>query len=125
MFIRDIKNCEYFRTMDETLLCEILHPDREEENLKINLSIAHAILKPNESSLVHKLKTSVEIYYILKGKGIMHVDGETEEIHPEQVIYIPANSNQYIENTGNEELKFLCIVYPMWKEDDEEIVKTP
>lgn len=125
MFIRDIRNCEYFRAMDETLLCELLHPDREEENLKINLSIAHTILKPNESSLVHKLKTSVEIYYILKGKGIMHIGDEAEEIHPGQVIYIPSNSNQYIENTGNEELKFLCIVNPMWKEEDEEIVKTP
>jgi mannose-6-phosphate isomerase-like protein (cupin superfamily) len=123
MIIRDIKNCDYFRAMDKTLLCELLHPDKENEDLKIDFSIAHAVLKCGESSIVHRLKTSVEIYYILQGKGIMHIGDEAEEIHPGQVIYIPANSNQYIENTGNEELKFLCIVNPMWKEEDEEIVK--
>ncbi|HML05711.1 MAG TPA: cupin domain-containing protein, partial [Methanobacterium sp.] len=110
MIIRDIKDCEYSRVMDETLLCELLHPDREHENLKIDLSIAHAVLKVGESSLAHRLKNSVEIYYILQGKGIMHIDNESEEVQSGQAIYIPANSKQYIENIGNDELKFLCIV---------------
>jgi mannose-6-phosphate isomerase-like protein (cupin superfamily) len=122
MLIRDIKKCEYFKVMDETILCELLHPEKENKDLKINFSIAHAILKISESSLPHKLKTSVEIYYILQGKGIMHIDDEAEEVHSGQIIYIPENSKQYIENIGNEELKFLCIVNPMWKEEDEELV---
>jgi mannose-6-phosphate isomerase-like protein (cupin superfamily) len=122
MLIRDIKNCKYFKAIDKTILCELLHPERECEDLKINYSIAHAILKAGELSLVHRLKTSVEIYYILEGKGIMHIDDEKETVNPGQVIYIPANSKQYIENIGNNELKFLCIVYPMWKEKDEELV---
>jgi mannose-6-phosphate isomerase-like protein (cupin superfamily) len=124
MIIRDIKDCEYFRAMDKTLLCELLHPDRESEDLKIDLSIAHAVLNAGESSIVHMLKTSVEIYYILEGKGMMHIDDENEEVYPGQVIYIPAKSKQWIENIGNSELKFLCIVYPMWKEEDETLVET-
>lgn len=108
--------------MDNTLLCELLHPERENEELKINFSIAQAILKRNESSLAHRLKTSVELYYILEGKGLMHIDDEKEEVQPGQVIYIPENSTQYIENIGYGELKFLCIVYPVWKEADEELV---
>ena len=122
MIIRDIKNCEYVKVMDKTTLCELLHPDKEYEDLKIDFSIAHAVLKAGKSSLAHKLKTSVEIYYILEGKGIMHIDDEESEVHPGQVIYIPANSKQCIKNVGNDELKFLCIVYPMWKEEDEELV---
>lgn len=122
MMIRDIKNCEYSRVMDKTLLCELFHPKKEDIKLEMDLSIAHAILGINESSLSHKLKTSVEIYYILEGKGIMHIDNEAEEVQQGQIIYIPANSTQYIENIGNEELKFLCIVNPMWKEEDEELV---
>ena len=124
MLIRDIKKCKYFRAMDKSLLCELLHPDREHEDLKIDYSIAHAVLKNGESSFVHKLKTSVEIYYILEGKGIMNIDDEKEEVHPGQVIYIPENSKQWIENIGNDELKFLCIVYPLWKGEDEELIKT-
>lgn len=122
MLIRDIKNCNYFKALDKTILCELLHPDREREDLKIDYSIAHAVLKAGEASLVHKLKTSVEVYYILEGKGIMHIDDETEEVQPGQVIYIPQNSKQHIENTGNEELKFLAIVYPTWRAEDEELV---
>jgi mannose-6-phosphate isomerase-like protein (cupin superfamily) len=122
MLIRDIKNCNYFKALDNTILCELLHPEKENKDLKINYSIAHAVVKAGESSLVHKLKTSIEIYYILEGKGIMHIDDESEEVQPGQVIYIPANSRQYIQNTGDGELKFLAIVHPMWSADDEEII---
>lgn len=122
MIIKDIRGCEYSRVMDETFLCELLHPDKDDKNINMDLSIAHAILGINESSLPHKLKTSVEIYYILEGKGIMHIDNEAEEVQQGQIIYIPANSTQYIENIGNEKLKFLCIVSPMWKEEDEKLV---
>lgn len=122
MLIRDIKNCSYFKALDKTILCELLHPKNEEEELNINYSIVHAVLKAGKSSLVHKLKTSTEVYYILEGKGIMHIDDESEEVIPGQAIYIPANSSQYIENTGSDELKFLAIVYPMWKEEDEELI---
>ncbi|MBI5679541.1 MAG: cupin domain-containing protein [Methanobacterium sp.] len=123
MIIRDIKNCNYFQALDKTSICELLHPDRDNEDLKIDFSIAHAILNVDESSIAHKIKNSVEIYYILEGNGTMHIDDDSEDVQPGQVIYIPANSNQYIENTGNKELKFLCIVSPMWREEDEELVK--
>ena len=122
MIIRDIQNCEYFEAMDKTILCELLHPDREDGDFKMDLSVAHAILKPLDSSIPHKLKNSVEIYYILQGKGIMHIDEEMEEVKSGQIVYIPPNSKQYLENTGNEELKFLCIVNPKWHEEDEELV---
>lgn len=122
MLIKDIKNCNYFEALDKTILCELLHPKNEKEDLKIDYSIVHAVLKAGESSLVHKLKTSVEVYYILEGKGIMHIDDESEEVQPGQVIYIPANSKQYIQNTSDDELKFLAIVYPMWHAEDEELI---
>ena len=81
MLIKDIKNCTYFKAMDKTALCELLHPKNEIEDLKINFSIAHAILKIGESSLSHVLNSSVEIYYIIEGKGIMNIDNEKEEVN--------------------------------------------
>ncbi len=122
MLIKDIKNCNYFKALDKTILCELLHPDQENGDLKVNYSIAHAVLKAGASSLIHRLKTSIEVYYILEGKGLMHIDDESEEVQPGQVIYIPANSKQYIQNIGDSELKFLAIVYPTWHEDDEELI---
>jgi len=122
MVVRDIKKCDYFKALDNTTICELLHPKNEEGGLKIDYSIAHAILKAGESSLVHKLKNSAEVYYILDGEGIMYIDDESEEVKSGQVIYIPPNSKQHIENTGKGELKFLAIVYPMWNEENEELV---
>lgn len=112
MIIRDIESCEYFEAMDKPILCELLHPDREDEDLKMDLSISHAILEPLKSSIPHKLKNSVEIYYILQGKGIMHIDEEREDVKSGQIIYIPPNSKQYLENTENEELTFFVLSIP-------------
>ncbi len=33
--------------------------------------------------------------------------------------YIPPDSVQWIENIGDSDLKFLCMVYPPWSEKDE------
>ncbi|MBM4240632.1 MAG: cupin domain-containing protein [Euryarchaeota archaeon] len=121
MIIKDTKNCNYFRALDKTLICELLHPDREDQDLKMQFSIAHTILKSGESSMSHKLKKSVEVYYILEGKGLMHIDDESAEIQSGQAIYIPPNAKQWIENIGDSDLKFLCMVYPPWREEDEEL----
>jgi mannose-6-phosphate isomerase-like protein (cupin superfamily) len=119
MLIKDIKKSKYIKVIDETTLCELLHPAKEEVDL--GCSIAHAILEPGESSLPHKLGKSVEIYYILEGKGVMHINEEEENVQSGQAIYVPTNDRQWIENVGNYELKFLCIVTPPWNKADEEL----
>ncbi len=119
MLIKDLKNCDEILAGDNTALRELLHP--EKENLNLRYSLAHAVLKPGTNSLPHRLKTS-EVYYILEGEGIMYVDNESAKVRPHQAIYIPPNSIQYIQNTGNFDLKFLCIVDPAWKPEDEEVV---
>lgn len=121
MIVKTQNSCKYFRALDETLICELLHPEREKSDLKMNFSIAHAILKPGESSLPHRMKSSVEIYFILEGKGLMHIEKEAEEVKVNQAVYIPPGSVQWIDNIGNTDLKFLCIVNPPWKEEDEEL----
>jgi mannose-6-phosphate isomerase-like protein (cupin superfamily) len=122
MLIKDIQNCEYFKALDNAILCELLHPAKEDEALEIRCSIAHAIVKPGATTLPHKLKISAEVYYTLEGEGRMYIDDESADVHPGQAIYIPPNSKQYIQNTGNTDLKILCIVYPMWRMEDEEVL---
>ena len=68
----------------------------------------------------HKLK-ACEVYYIIAGQGLMHIDEKSLEVGPECTVYIPPNSTQYIENTGNSDLIFLCIVDPPWRLEDEEV----
>lgn len=122
MLIKDIQNGKYFRAIDNTILCELLHPAKEDEALEIRCSIAHAIVKPGVTTVQHRLKTSAEVYYILDGEGVIYIDDESADVHSGQAIYIPPNSKQNIQNTGNYNLKILCIVYPMWRMEDEEVL---
>lgn len=119
MFIKDLKECPEFLAGDKTILKELLHPDKQ--NIKLRYSFAHATLKLDKTSTPHMLKTS-EVYYILEGEGIMHIDDESEKVKSGQAIYIPPNAKQYIENTGKTDLKFLCIVDPAWRKEDEVVL---
>lgn len=120
MFIRDLRDCAEFIAGDDTILRELLHPEKAELNLRY--SLAHARVLPGKSSYRHKLKTS-EVYYILEGEGLMHIDDEAEIVKPHQAVYIPPGAIQFIENTGGSDLVFLCIVDPAWREEDEEICR--
>ena len=122
MIIKDLKTAKYFKTVDGTFICELLHPERENAKINMNCSLAHAILKPGESSHPHRLKESAEIYFILEGKGLMHIGEEEAVLEPGQAVYIPPGEIQFIENISKNELKFLCIVSPPWSVEDDEIV---
>ena len=119
MFIKDLHDCPEFFAGDNTILRELLHPDKADLNLRY--SLAHAMLKPGKTSQPHKLKTS-EVYYILEGEGVMHIDDETAKVLPGQAVYIPPDSSQFIHNAGNIDLKFLCIVDPAWRKVDEDVL---
>nr|WP_319373583.1 cupin domain-containing protein [uncultured Methanobacterium sp.] len=119
MLIKSIEKCEYFQVADKTVLCELLHP--KNENIEMGCSIAHAVLDEDKASLPHKLNNSVEIYYIIKGKGKMHIDHESADVKPGDAIYIPPESVQWIKNTGKSSLEFLCVVTPAWQGTDEEL----
>lgn len=116
MRVRDLKDCAEFVAGDKTNLRELLHPERTGGDFRY--SLAHATVNAGESSVPHALKTS-EVYYILDGEGEMHIDSESEGVHAGQVVVIPPNARQCIRNTGRIDLKFLCIVDPAWKSEDE------
>lgn len=121
MFTKKLSDCEQFLAGDSTILRELLHPDKAD--LQLRYSLAHAIVRPGDTSLKHALKTS-EVYYILSGNGIMHINEKTEKVTPGTAIYIPPLAIQYIHNPGPEDLVFLCIVDPAWREEDEVIMKS-
>ena len=114
MLVKDIRDCSYFTAKDDSILCELLHPLREEGEIALRCSIAHARLPRGMSTLPHKLQESAEVYYILEGEGVLHVDRESTEVKPGRAVYVPPGAVQYLENTGDGELSFLCIVDPMW-----------
>jgi mannose-6-phosphate isomerase-like protein (cupin superfamily) len=118
MLIRSLSACEEFIAGDNTILRELLHPDKLD--IALRYSLAHAIVKPGEISQLHSLTTS-EVYYILVGKGIMHIDDEQKEVFQGDAIYIPPHAKQCIHNHGESDLTLLCIVDPAWQKEDETV----
>jgi mannose-6-phosphate isomerase-like protein (cupin superfamily) len=116
MLVRKLQECEEFIAGDHTILRELLHPDKQDINLRY--SLAHAVLAVGKTSLPHALKTS-EVYYILSGKGEMHINQESQIVEEGDAIYIPPNTKQFISNCGDIPLVFICLVDPAWRKEDE------
>lgn len=116
MLVQKLSNCDEFLAGDSTRLRELLHPDKQP--LALRYSLAHATLPVGETSQPHSLKTS-EVYYILSGKGEMHIGDETQLVEPGDAVYIPPQARQFIANCGSEPLIFICIVDPAWRREDE------
>lgn len=121
MLIRKLQNCPEFMAGDSTRLRELLHPDKQ--SIALRYSLAHAIVPIGETSQPHSLTTS-EVYYILSGRGEMHIDQEVQQVEPGDAVYIPPHARQFIRNLENEPLIFICIVDPAWRQEDETVYPT-
>ena len=92
--------------------------DPKNTSNSIKFSIAQCILESGQKSKKHKIKSS-EIYYILEGHGKLRVQDKIFNLEKDDSVFVPSNSEQFIENTGVNDLKFLCIVDPAWQAKDE------
>ena len=116
MISRKVDDVDSFHGNEDSELRPLFYPENTKN--EIRYSLAHSIILPGKRTKIHKIK-STEVYFVLEGEGMIHVDGESEKIIKNQSIYVPPHTEQYIENTGNVDLKVLCIVDPAWKQEDE------
>lgn len=116
MLIRKLKDCKEILAGDACHLRELFNA--KQDCFAFRYSLAHAIVKSGDKTRPHALQTS-EVYYILEGKGRMHIYNEAAEVGPGDAIDIPPHATQYIENIGATDLVFLCIVDPAWCPKDE------
>jgi len=120
MKIRVLKDLTEITAGDGVLVREICNPNTQKD-FNGRYSLATASLFPGKSSKPHRL-ASHELYFILSGVGVMHIEDEAEPVTSGCAIEIPAGSRQWLENTGAESLTFLCIVDPGWRKEDETIL---
>ena len=104
-----------FITKDGSQIRSIL--DRTNSTAQ-NQSLAEATLPPGAATEPHHHPLTEELYYILKGKGLMTVGDETAEVSAHDGILIPPGSRHTIRNTGEEELVFLCCCAPPYSHED-------
>lgn len=120
MSLRKNSEIDTVQGNEGTKIKQYFHPHNTSNGIKY--SLAHFTLEEGKKSTLHKIKSS-EIYYVLKGHGEITIDGKMYQLEKDDSVYVPANSNQFIKNSGTEDLQFLCIVEPAWKADDETLLE--
>ena len=114
MFVKKILDCDAFVANDGCTIRELLHPENDAIDLPYSLALATVDI--GKTSFQHKLEQT-EVYHILQGHGRMFIENEDSEVTAGDVIVIPEEALQWIENIGNEPLVFAAIVSPPWTED--------
>ena len=61
-----------------------------------------------------------QCYYIVRGKGLMIIEGESKEVSEGDVVYIPPNNEHGIKNIGNTVLKYLTANSPVFSKEYED-----
>jgi mannose-6-phosphate isomerase-like protein (cupin superfamily) len=81
------------------------------EELKGNSRLCSVItLEPGASIGHHVHDNEEEIYYILKGKGLVMDDGEPVEVNVGDAILTRDGAGHSIENIGDVDLEFMAII---------------
>ena len=80
------------------------------------LSIARARVEPGVTTVLHPVRGTDEVYYILSGHGEVEIAGKViGTMRPGDLLRIPADTPQRITNTGGEDLVFLANCAPRFE----------
>ena len=79
-------------------------------------SIAHVRVEAKQTTRLHALKDTQERYVIVSGQARVTVADKSWLVDAKDVVQIVANTPQKIENLLNEDLVFLAICTPRFKE---------
>ena len=68
-----------------------------------------SILLDGQGTIPHFHENMEEIYYVISGQGLMSIDGNTELVDEEEIIYIAKNNIHSIRQTGDLPLRFITV----------------
>ena len=117
MLIKSLADCPPLIANDGCRVFEVLHPKNDSVELPYSLAVAE--VEPGDHSYRHRL-AQTEVYYVLAGQGRMHVDDAACDVVAGDAIVIPSGAVQWIENRGADRLRFIAIVSPPWRAEDDE-----
>jgi mannose-6-phosphate isomerase-like protein (cupin superfamily) len=113
MTINPLSAQKPFTTKDGSSIRSIL--DRTNAPVEMQ-SLAEATLPDGCATQRHYHKLSEEFYFILEGRGLMEIDGESREVTAGDAILIPRHAWHQI--TAKEPLRFLCCCAPPYAHED-------
>jgi len=87
----------------------LVSPENSEtKDIDFRISIYH----PQGYAEPHVHQVAENVYYIIKGTGLVELDGEEFVVEPNTVIYMPPGVKHGIWNTGFEDLVMIVLAVP-------------
>jgi mannose-6-phosphate isomerase-like protein (cupin superfamily) len=83
-----------------------------------NQSLAEATIPPGMATDEHSHPQAEEMYYVLRGRGLMTLAEEQRAVGPGDGILIPPGTRHAIRNVGQESLVILCCCAPPYSHED-------
>ncbi len=114
--VKHLNQCKTIIANDGCHLKELLHPRNDPVDLPYSFSVA--VLEAGKSTYPHYLKQS-EVYFILEGEGRLHIGNACFQLTKGSTARVPPKQEQWLENTGQSDLRFIVIVSPPWQAEDD------
>lgn len=83
-----------------------------------NLSLQISEIPIGSEQPIHNHEPE-QCYYIIKGKGLMVIENESQEVKAGDAIFIPSNLKHGIKNLGNEVLEYITTNAPVFSKEYE------
>jgi len=77
-----------------------------------NLAITWVEGEPGSMQAVHGHPDNEQVYVIVRGRGVMQVGDEMQEVREGMLVFIPPGAAHAIKNTGDEPLVFVSATSP-------------
>ena len=101
----------------------VMTPDPHRRELKVLLSplleeevqgfsVGMTILPPGNSTSNHAHESEVEAWLVIQGTGKALIEGESADVTPETVIFVPPKTHHQMINTGQTELRMFWVYAP-------------
>jgi mannose-6-phosphate isomerase-like protein (cupin superfamily) len=77
-----------------------------------NLAITWVEGEPGSEQAVHAHPANEQVYVVIRGRGVMTVGDEQQEVDAGTMILVPPRTGHAIRNTGNEPLVYVSATAP-------------
>ena len=77
-----------------------------------NLAVTWVEAAPGSMQAVHGHPDNEQVYVIVRGRGVMHVGDDMQEVGEGALVFIPPGAAHAIKNTSDEPLVFVSATSP-------------
>jgi mannose-6-phosphate isomerase-like protein (cupin superfamily) len=106
---------EPFEDEDGEVIREVAAPSNSALQ---RLSVAEIVVKAGQKTSAHHHDRIEEVYCILRGTGVMYLQGQSQPVGPGDTVIILPGTVHELHNTGAEDMGMIVVCSPPFSVED-------